>query len=50
MVKDVGGGFHAACDELGNPKRLFRTKEEADALDAALKVAAQKDKKPAPAR
>lgn len=47
MVKDVGGGFTAMCDELGNPKRLFRTKEEAEALDALYKVANQPEKKPA---
>lgn len=39
MVKDVGGGFHAMCDELGNPKRLFRTKEEAEAADSLYTVA-----------
>lgn len=33
------------CDELGNPKRLFRDEKEAKAADSLYKVANQPEKK-----
>lgn len=47
-VTEHDGGWYGANgspDKKDPPKRLFRTKEEAEALDALLKIS--NDKKPA---
>lgn len=44
-VKEHDGGWFGVHDEddpKGPPKRMFRTREEAEALDSLLKVSNQK--------